>query len=96
MKDHTRINPALTSLGPWETDGAEIYGPGREWIGEACNPDLPDGGAANARLMALGPELLAALDDLMAQFIEVYRGDGWATDASYLRACEVTDKAGGR
>ncbi len=66
MDHHTRSFPCLTSSGPWEADGAEIFGPDREWIGEACNPDLPDGGAANARLMALSPKLLAALRSLMA------------------------------
>lgn len=56
----------------------------------------PDRTEANATLISAAPDLLAALDDLMAQFVEVYRGDGWVTDSSYLKACEAIAKAEGR
>jgi len=48
----------------------------------------------NERLRSVNADLVGALDDIAAQFIEVYRGDGWVTHPSYLRACKALDKAG--
>lgn len=73
---------ALTTLlaapnvapGPWVADGHEINQDGRvkidEWVGETCNVDLPDAGAANAALIVAArnalPGLLAEIHRLRA------------------------------
>ncbi len=89
--------------GPWkviEAGGFWIVPDGPVPL-EFGGPDItivpvPLDSEDNANLIAEAPALLAALYDLMSQFIEVYRGDGWVTDRSYLRACEVTDRADGK
>lgn len=76
---------ALTALltapdvaaGPWTADSHEIYQahPTDErltgqWVGETCNVELPDSGAANAALMVAAvnalPALLAEIQRLRA------------------------------
>lgn len=49
--------------GPWRADGAEIYAESLEWVAEALNDQLPDGGEANATLIAWAPDLLDSLEE---------------------------------
>jgi hypothetical protein len=83
--------------GHWHADGAEVYADGLEWVAEALNDKLPDGGEANANLIAAAPDLLAALK-------AAYRFEGrfiatWQPEFQpdwFKAAREVLAKAEGR
>ncbi|MGW6912517.1 hypothetical protein ACWGB8_01645 [Kitasatospora sp. NPDC054939] len=70
--DAIKARADAATPGPWTADSHEIYQgtpddclPDPTWIGETCNVDLPDHGAANARFIAHArvdvPALVAAL-----------------------------------
>lgn len=67
-----RVDAATAGL--WWNDGTEIYaGPtgilaASVWIGETCNPDLPDGGDANGTFTANAKQDVA---DLLAEVLRL-------------------------
>ena len=81
-----RANAA--SDGPWWNDSHEIYaGHGTsddQWIGETCNIDLLDAGAANGAFLAAArqdvPALVAEIRRLRAEVVE--RRDQVLTEAA--------------
>lgn len=72
--DIAALNPdALRGLeqyatpAPWEVDGEEIYGPGREWVGECLRDVVGDTqGEADANLIVAMRNALPALLDRLA------------------------------
>ena len=78
--------------GPWHCNGQTVYGPltegDRDYIC-TCGDVVHDEHAANARLIAAAPELLAALREIMAHEAR------YADSLSYSTAKAAIAKAQG-
>lgn len=75
--------------GPWRTTGTRIANESRVLIAAVCGASGDDNTeAANARLIAAAPDLLAALRELLAKHDEGREdlSDLWPKQASVARA----------
>jgi hypothetical protein len=86
--------------GPWRTSRpTEPFGciwAGEMFLGEVSDANIPtDIARANARLMALGPELLAALRGMveLVEQINDTSNEGGLLDERYDAACDALYKA---
>ena len=62
---------AQHTLGPWVTDGENIYAYGHDWlVASTCETDDPVDRESNARLIAAAPDLLDALTKLIPMFAD--------------------------
>jgi len=109
-------NKAKHTPGPWVEDMCgEIWGPSGEYIvnaflyirGQNIKIEIQEGNARLARLIAAAPDLLAALENILQEFVHVpgdivgnkartvAAGIIGRPNAALARACEAIDKANG-